>query len=241
MKAISPQLSTTYEAEAQISNKPAERAKEISSLLEASLEAQQPTITVAQENMRHEQMADTAVENQIIVAHGDADVNMHATADEPAGLRADMDVDMDAEGDLDNSSNHEGGAPGGGSIQVNTSTFTGSGLVKEAKPYPAGSVQSSGSPPSVNGYQSVKPESMPQSDPLTPPRSNGSFGQVQADVLNEGGQPWYLQRFDLQGTTAVDEQWTGRDAVRGLSEELTDSTFASFPVCSPASLLLTWT
>lgn len=71
-------------------------------------------------------------------------------------------------------------------------------------------------------------------DPLTPPQSNGSFaGQPHQQpsssccnagtVLSAGGIPWYLGAFELQGTSAVEEQWTGREAVRrALSEELTD-------------------
>ncbi|KAK3380192.1 hypothetical protein B0T24DRAFT_185925 [Lasiosphaeria ovina] len=58
--------------------------------------------------------------------------------------------------------------------------------------------------------------------PLTPPQSNGSFGRDPTNILAEGGLPWYLQGFALKGTSAVEEQWTGRDAVRSLSEELTD-------------------
>jgi NuA3 HAT complex component NTO1 len=68
--------------------------------------------------------------------------------------------------------------------------------------------------------------------PLTPPQSHGSLnlnlGQAHpqegsvGDVLSEGGIPWYLQSFDLRGTTAAEEKWHGRDALRSLSEELTD-------------------
>jgi NuA3 HAT complex component NTO1 len=58
--------------------------------------------------------------------------------------------------------------------------------------------------------------------PLTPPQSNGSLGRDVADTLNDGGVPWYLHSFSLDGTTAVEEQWRGRDAVRSLSEDLTD-------------------
>ena len=43
------------------------------------------------------------------------------------------------------------------------------------------------------------------------------------NVLSEGGLPWYLAGFELRGTSAVEERWTtGREALRSLSEELTD-------------------
>jgi NuA3 HAT complex component NTO1 len=80
----------------------------------------------------------------------------------------------------------------------------------------------SGSPPLLAVFGSAGLQPPQHSGPLTPPQSNGSFGRDPANMLSEGGMPWYLQGFDLKGTSAVEEQWTGRDAVRSLSEELTD-------------------
>ncbi|KAL9006509.1 MAG: hypothetical protein Q9188_000746 [Gyalolechia gomerana] len=54
--------------------------------------------------------------------------------------------------------------------------------------------------------------------PPTPPLS--SSGQPQA--LSGGGIPWYMEPFDPDGTTIQEERWTGRDLVRGMSEELSD-------------------
>lgn len=76
-------------------------------------------------------------------------------------------------------------------------------------------------PPDTNGYMSVTQSSM-QPSPLTPPQSNGSLSHGTDNVLTEGGVPWYLKPFEIEGTSAVEEQWAGRDAVRSLSEELTD-------------------
>lgn len=58
-----------------------------------------------------------------------------------------------------------------------------------------------------------------QSEPRTPPLS--SKGEVQA-ALSQGGIPWYMDPFDPVGTTIHDERWTGREVVRGMSEELSD-------------------
>lgn len=76
-------------------------------------------------------------------------------------------------------------------------------------------------PPDTNGYMSVTQSSILPT-PLTPPQSNGSLSHGAGNVLTEGGIPWYLKPFEVEGTTAVEEQWAGRDAVRSLSEELTD-------------------
>ncbi|KAL9129406.1 MAG: hypothetical protein Q9217_002137 [Psora testacea] len=37
-----------------------------------------------------------------------------------------------------------------------------------------------------------------------------------------GGVPWYMENFKPEGTTIEEEQWTGRDLVRDLSEDLSD-------------------
>lgn len=55
-------------------------------------------------------------------------------------------------------------------------------------------------------------------EPPTPPMSTGSDPQP----LSTGGIPWYLETFDPDGTTIQEERWTGRDLVRGMSEELSD-------------------
>ncbi|KAL8723236.1 MAG: hypothetical protein Q9225_000426 [Loekoesia sp. 1 TL-2023] len=54
--------------------------------------------------------------------------------------------------------------------------------------------------------------------PPTPPLS--SSGQPQP--LSTGGIPWYMEPFDPDGTTIHEERWTGRELVRGMSEELSD-------------------
>lgn len=54
-------------------------------------------------------------------------------------------------------------------------------------------------------------------EPPSPPLS--SEGESQ---MFNGGIPWYMAVFDPVGTTIQEERWTGRELVRGMSEELTD-------------------
>lgn len=56
--------------------------------------------------------------------------------------------------------------------------------------------------------------------PLTPPLS--SQGDQQQGPLAQGGIQWYMQPFDPVGTTIHEERWTGRDVLRGMSEELSE-------------------
>ncbi|KAE8356214.1 enhancer of polycomb-like-domain-containing protein [Aspergillus coremiiformis] len=66
------------------------------------------------------------------------------------------------------------------------------------------------------------PEEQPgesQKEPLTPPPS---FKGDQQLPLAQGGIQWYMQPFDPVGTTIHEERWTGRDVMRGMSEELSE-------------------
>ncbi|KAL9604769.1 MAG: hypothetical protein Q9219_000217 [cf. Caloplaca sp. 3 TL-2023] len=68
------------------------------------------------------------------------------------------------------------------------------------------------------GEEPVEQVNFKNGGPPTPPLS--SSGQSQP--LCGGGIPWYIEPFDPEGTTIQEERWTGRDLVRGMSEELSD-------------------
>lgn len=76
----------------------------------------------------------------------------------------------------------------------------------------------------TNGDYEKKESRTPQpphqpSGPLTPPLSSQEDQQL---PLAQGGIQWYMQPFDPVGTTIHEERWTGRDVMRGLSEELSE-------------------
>lgn len=54
--------------------------------------------------------------------------------------------------------------------------------------------------------------------PLTPPDEDKDI----LPTLAHGGIPWYLEAFEPEGTTIHDERWPGREAMRGISEELSE-------------------
>jgi NuA3 HAT complex component NTO1 len=54
--------------------------------------------------------------------------------------------------------------------------------------------------------------------PLTPPRSEKNL----LNPLGNGGIPWYMEPFDIYGTTVHEERYTGREVLRDLSEELSE-------------------
>ena len=57
-----------------------------------------------------------------------------------------------------------------------------------------------------------------RAEPLTPPRSEKNL----LNPLVHGGIPWYLETFDIHGTTVHDERYTGREVLRAMSEELSE-------------------
>jgi NuA3 HAT complex component NTO1 len=74
-----------------------------------------------------------------------------------------------------------------------------------------------GSAPALSNSGSTNP-STTHADPLTPPRSEKDIPAT----LARGGVAWYLSEFEPHGTTIHDEQWKGREIIRGMSEELSE-------------------
>ncbi|EAS33674.3 PHD finger domain-containing protein [Coccidioides immitis RS] len=58
-----------------------------------------------------------------------------------------------------------------------------------------------------------------QAGPPTPP---ASFKDSHQPPLAQGGIQWYMEPFDPVGTTIHEERWTGREVLRGMSEELSE-------------------
>lgn len=58
----------------------------------------------------------------------------------------------------------------------------------------------------------------PNGQPLTPPGSEKNS----QNPLASGGIPWYMESFDVHGTTVYEEQFAGREGLRDMSEELSE-------------------
>lgn len=55
-------------------------------------------------------------------------------------------------------------------------------------------------------------------EPLTPPRSEKNL----LNPLHTGGIPWYLEPFDIHGTTVYEPVWAGREVLKAMSEDLSE-------------------
>ncbi|KAK1826585.1 hypothetical protein QBC39DRAFT_15992 [Podospora conica] len=222
LKDIEPQLQAALKAECEVTSKPLEPLlEELKGMLNASCEVRRhipeaaPVEAPAASRYNEDvDMADAPEEGQIIVADQSGteaeDVDMDGEAD-------DADVQMDTDGTAAAQNNNE-------VIEVGVSPKANGDQTNDAASHEGINGYKKGdsdSPPSLAAFGSSQLQ-LPQNDPITPPQSNGSFGRDPANVLSDGGIPWYLHGFDPEGTTVATEQWTGREVLRSMSEELSD-------------------
>jgi NuA3 HAT complex component NTO1 len=224
LRSVQQQLETVLRLEVNITHKPFETLKqELEGMVEASIELRRNTANASLE-----------AEDVIMVDASNEEITVGDPAD-------DNDAPEDQETDITMAEAEREKPKYEGSIEVNTSGLEEDDEAKaEGAPSAIGSAagqaeETSGgkaegalpngndsldTPPATNGYVAAPHSSQP--GPPTPPQSNGSLDREQTNALADGGIPWYLKGFDPEGTSAVLEQWSGRDAVRSLSEELTE-------------------
>ncbi|KAK6440157.1 hypothetical protein LTR95_003613 [Oleoguttula sp. CCFEE 5521] len=105
--------------------------------------------------------------------------------------------------------------------------------VANSKPTPTSQAGSSASSTHNGGNQSANLGQPPHKpiEPLSPPVSTDSHAQQArpststgdpSDVFANGGIAWYLEPFDVIGTTVHEERYTGRAVMRDMSEQLSD-------------------
>jgi len=231
LKSLQPQLETALRAEANITNKPlGSLLKELDRMMEASWELQQATITVSQAEtggaaQRNEDviMVD-APAHQITVASGNRDDAHGAQQAGGAGAEPMDTVEHDEpreEGNIE--VNTSGLEPPDVEASTASKGSRDQGRTGEAADVPmTNGIKDVETPPATNGYVAVSRPNQPA--PPTPPQSNGSLstGKEASDPLAEGGVPWYLKMFEPKGVSAVEPEWTGRNAVRNLSEDLSE-------------------
>lgn len=220
LKSIQPQLETALKAEAEITSKLfTGLQQELEGMIDASLEIRQPFGSQRQAGSSEQYNQDVimvdAVEDGHVTVGGATDCQV----DDEAGEQTADKMDVDEQSiEVKEEESAQANANGGIDVAVASVDNMAQGSVN--KPLPS-LVRSAPTPPDMNGDMPVSQNSR-QPAPLTPPGSNGSLGRATENALTEGGIPWYLKNFEPDGTTAIEEQWAGRAAVRSLSEELTD-------------------
>ncbi|KAI1661691.1 bromodomain and PHD finger-containing protein [Daldinia decipiens] len=222
LKSVQPQLETALRLESEAAHRPFDSMRqELEVMMEASLELRQQP--VGQDNVESERsqdviMVDSSAPEITVGGQTDGSTTGGPSGDVPmaeAGVQYEV-------------------VSGNGNIEVNTSSFDASDEMEGVQPtsnevsmvepkqeaIPNDGLQAIDTPPATNGYVGAGPSLQPA--PPTPPQSNGSLGRQPTDPLTDGGVVWYLQDFEPEGASAIQDQWQGRDAARSLSEELTE-------------------
>ncbi|KAG5983354.1 hypothetical protein E4U55_000146 [Claviceps digitariae] len=242
LKAVQPLLEAALRVESDISNKPFKTLqKELDNLVEASIDTSRITITsctTKQEEGEDTIMVDAAESSEITVKSGpvhDADASEDADADADGDPMDTAEDGVEAGAEIDGQDKGDGDGEGqdGDNIQVNTSGLDMVNVSVKSEEGPVISPRNSKrgkstgpsaseTPPGSEAYANM-PLLGVESGPPTPPQSNESFGKETCDPLTDGGILWYLKSMQPRGTSILGEHWVGgRDAVRMLSEELTD-------------------
>lgn len=219
IKAIQPQLEAVVHAEADLAKHPAEsQLRDLEVLLEATFASRRESIIGSAGNHGEEMDVDMPEQVNSNGIDDDSALQKSITATDA------MDIDVDERDapaeEVDEIAfvsvlSDDSIAPTDLAIQAQ--------IAKQAPsiPTPDGN-RSIDTPPDTTDYHSIPEHEQPS--PPTPPKSTGD-GATAPDLvipLSAGGIPWYLENFKPVGTSVVEERWTGRDVVRGMSEELSD-------------------
>jgi len=224
LKAVQPQLEVALRLEAEANHRSFESLKqELEATIEASLEYR-PKVVATNGDVEGEKSQDVIMVDSsvaVIAANGlkhedvgttgsNVDVVMTDTGNQGTSTDGNIDVDTSSPMAIDNAQ---------GKDDMATAAHP---QVTETKPDI--SVMNNdldvNTPPETNGYNSMMPASQPA--PPTPPQSNSSLERQPSDTLTDGGVLWYLQGFEPEGTSAIQEESEETNAVRSQSEELTE-------------------
>lgn len=227
IKAIQPALEDAIKKESELNGKPFEKElKDLDLILENSVSSRRASISGGLPGQEHLESA--VVTNGV---NGDSDEQGQAVAktepsDESQQIASDPTDDMvlldakqqEASKPADNDS---------GSVPDPTSTAVSvPGSESEnphvPDPHTISDLTTNGIKKDNESVSSQLPSqaaAAPHPGPPTPPLS---FKDDQQLPLAQGGIMWYMQPFDPEGTTIHEERWTGRDVMRGMSEELSE-------------------
>ncbi|KAH7360466.1 PHD-finger domain-containing protein [Rhexocercosporidium sp. MPI-PUGE-AT-0058] len=218
IKAIQPQLEAAVKSEAEISGKPVDRhLKDLLELLDSSYSAGQDSISVSLGDTGSVGDLDADQDTQM-VRNSEAAASVTASGAQQSSVVAE-DVEMpdaDAPGEeVDDEPNGVALLTEDDTINTETALIEVDGNVSQ-KASQTNGIKNSSTSPETNGY--VSAQEVIQPAPPTPPTSNGDTNTDQADILANGGIPYYLKDFQPEGTSLLQ----GADVMSSFSEELSE-------------------
>ncbi|KUJ21145.1 uncharacterized protein LY89DRAFT_778760 [Mollisia scopiformis] len=214
VKAVQPLLEAAVRAEAEISSKPVDREiKLLEQLLDSCLQAGNDSLSVS---LGDGSVGEREVEHDAELAESNGNGTIHVNGDSTEtidehdkGDSADVDMqDDNAPGEDENTI--VAATPADDTIDTGPVT-----RANKSSPSKASVTKSTNTPPDTNGY--VQAPEVVQPAPPTPPVSNGDTN-TDADILTNGGIPWYVKDFEPEGTSLI----PGKDAMSSFSEELSE-------------------
>ncbi|KAI9817977.1 MAG: nuA3 HAT complex component nto1 [Thelocarpon impressellum] len=231
IKAIQGGLEESTRSEAELGGKPFEKElRDLDMLLDSSLLSRRQSLAASMEEENNvERGSLRQLTNGSSLPDGSALESKH----HKAGVTTNHASDMSSVGDSTDGGrhgiHHEGAtvlseedrkAADGLDSQVGVAvanTGPPSNLQEEAT---NSSGTSNREPHGQTGSRPLSRAAAPQD--LVPPTPPMSSEEDLLAPLSFGGIPWYLEPFDPVGTTISEERWTGREVVRGMSEELSE-------------------
>ncbi|KAJ8065427.1 hypothetical protein OCU04_006114 [Sclerotinia nivalis] len=212
IKAVQPMLEAAIRAECDVvKTTPEDQLKVLNTLLEncllppegsngsfdafADVGALEPSqdedmIDVAQS----EELASEALESGVVPRLGSPDANAEDIDTDMPDVDASAHVEHDVEDVI-----HVAPASNPGTDHMIDPQLLDNGIEKTTINGNANGI----TPPDTNGYSSTPEDNQPS--PPTPPVSNGENTTDGADVLTNGGIPWYVKDFQPEGTSVLQE------------------------------------
>ncbi|KAL2074492.1 hypothetical protein VTL71DRAFT_8270 [Oculimacula yallundae] len=215
IKAVQPQLEAAVKSEAEISGKSIEsHLKDLIELLDSSYSAGHDSISVS--------LGDAG---SVADLDADQDAKVSHVGESTAGIEGGQSTSLVVE-DVEML---DAAAPSEAVDDVNTTvlpigeetistdtTFVESAETVTRSASQANGIKDSSTTPDASGYVSVQEVIQPA--PPTPPTSNGDTNNDQAEILANGGIPYYLKDFQPEGTSLL----PGSDVMSSFSEELSE-------------------
>ncbi|KAL1969113.1 hypothetical protein VTN77DRAFT_367 [Rasamsonia byssochlamydoides] len=226
IKAIQPALEDAIRKESELSGKPFEKElKELDLILESGVLSRRASVVEGSTDQETVQNGLPAGADEDNPAH-DGEIPKVEPKDESLaepGVEKTDDTDMPDAGDAEEIPGAQVNSDAKPVAATAESSTSDDGNVKPV-PEESNSIDASASGIAKKENESVSSHPPSQSTaaapaPLTPP---SSYQDDQQLPLAQGGIQWYMQPFDPVGTTIHEERWTGRDVMRGMSEELSE-------------------
>ncbi|CZT49291.1 related to bromodomain and PHD finger-containing protein [Rhynchosporium secalis] len=215
IKAVQPQLEAAIKSEAEISGKSIERhLKDLVELLDSTYTAGQDSIAVSLGDTGS--LGDFDADQDTKRIGADESTDGSAKGKQTSNIAENVEMsDVDASDDVVDNANTII-LPNGDETNSTDTRFAEAEEIASKNAAETNGIKDSSTTPDADGY--VSTHDVVQPTPPTPPTSNGDTSNDQADILANGGIPYYLKDFQPEGTSLIQ----GADAMSTFSEELSE-------------------